>query len=39
MATQPKASTFAEICDWVKSHFQLEMVGGQGIYDLSKPIA
>ncbi|WP_133247068.1 glycosyltransferase family 39 protein [Pseudarthrobacter sp. AG30] len=39
LATQPKASTVAEISDWVKTHFQLEMVGGQGIYDLSKPIA
>ena len=39
LATQPKASTVAEISDWVKFHFQLEMVGGQGIYDLSKPIA
>lgn len=39
LATQPKASTVAEITDWVKTHFQLEMVGGQGIYDLSKPIS
>lgn len=38
LATQSKTSTVTEISDWVKGHFELETVGGQEIYDLSKPI-
>lgn len=38
LKTQSKASTVSEISDWVKGHFELEMVGGQGIYDLTKRI-
>ena len=39
LATQPKANTVSEISDWVKGHFELETVGGQVIYNLSKRIA
>ncbi|GGH93209.1 putative glycosyltransferase [Arthrobacter liuii] len=38
LATQSKASTVSDISDWVKRHFDLEVINGQGIYDLSKRI-
>ncbi len=38
LATQSKTSTVSGISDWVKGHFELEMAGGQAIYDLSRRI-
>lgn len=38
LATQSKAGAVSEISDWVRGHFELEMVDGQRIYDLSKRI-
>lgn len=38
LATQTANSAFAEISEWVEAHYEREDIGGQGIYDLSKPV-